>query len=299
MAKKRTKVGFVGLGLMGTPMAECLLKAGYPLTVWNRTPGKMEPLAAAGAKKAVSPEAAAKGADFVVVMVADDGALDNVLFDEEGLSRGMKRSSLLINCSTTSPAMSWRAATALRSLKVHYLEAPVMWGVSAAHEGKLQVLVGGSRDDFDRAKPILEAFGKDIHYVGEVGKGATMRIACSVMVAAMMQTFAEAFVLARKTGVPFETMMEILHAGPIESPLYRFAEQTIVNAGGRPNFYLKHMVKDLNLATDLARQLDVPLPLASQVRQMLTIVKNLGKGNDDFSSILEVMAAWSGVALRG
>jgi len=120
-----------------------------------------------------------------------------------------------------------------------------------------------------------------------------------VMVAAMMQTFAEAFVLARKTGVPFETMMEILHAGPVESPLYRFAEQTIVNAGGRPTFYLKHMVKDLNLATDLARQLDVPLPLASQVRQMLTIVKNLGKGNDDFSSVLDVMAAWSGVALRG
>ncbi|MCX5649155.1 MAG: NAD(P)-dependent oxidoreductase [Planctomycetota bacterium] len=298
MAKKRTKVGFVGLGLMGTPMAECLLKAGYLLTVWNRTPGKMEPLAAAGAKKAVSPAAVAKGADFVVVMVADDGALDNVLFDEEGLSRGMKRSSLLINCSTTSPAMSWRAATALRSLKVHYLEAPVMWSVSAAQEGKLQVLVGGSRNDFARAKPILDALGT-VHYVGEVGKGATMRIACSVMVAAMMQTFAEAFVLARKAGVPFETMMEILHAGPVESPLYRIAEQTIVNAGGRPNFYLKHMVKDLNLATDLARQLDVPLPLASQVRQMFTIVKNLGKGNDDFSSVLEVMAAWSGVALRG
>jgi len=184
MAKKRTKVGFVGLGLMGAPMAECLLKAGYPLTVWNRTPEKVDPLAAAGAKKAASPEAAAKGADFVIVMVADDAALDNVLFSDEGLSRGMKRSSLLINCSTTSPAMSWRAATALRSLKVHYLEAPVMWSVSAAQEGKLQVLVGGSRDDFERAKPVLEALGEDIHYVGEVGKGATMRIACSVIIAA-------------------------------------------------------------------------------------------------------------------
>ncbi|MGB2613626.1 MAG: NAD(P)-dependent oxidoreductase [Phycisphaerae bacterium] len=299
MAKKRTKVGFVGLGVMGTPMAECLLRAGYPLSVWNRTAEKMEPLAAAGAKKAVSPEAVAKGADFVVVMVSDDAALDSVLFSEEGLSRGMKRSSVLVNCSTTSPTMSWRAATALRSLKVHYLEAPVMGSAAAAQEARLQMLVGGHRDDFAKAKPILEAFGKEIHYVGDVGKGATMKIACCLMVAAMVQAFGECFVLARKAGIPFETMMEVLHAGPLDSPLYRAAEQAIVNAGGRPTFLLKHMQKDLNLATDLARQLDVPLPLASQLRQMLTTAKNLGKGNEDYTAMLDVMAAWSGVALRG
>jgi 3-hydroxyisobutyrate dehydrogenase-like beta-hydroxyacid dehydrogenase len=299
MAKKRTKVAFIGLGVMGTPMAEGILKAGYPLAVWNRTAERMDPLAAAGAKKAVSPEAAAKGADFVLVMVSDDAALDGVLFGEEGLSRGMKRSSLLINCSTTSPAMGWRAATALRSLKVHYLEAPVMGSVTAAQESRLQVLVGGHRDDFAKAKPILEAFGKEIHYVGDVGKAATMRIAYSLMVAAMVQAFGECFVLVRKAGIPFETMMEVLHAGPLDSPLYRAAEQSIVNAGARPHFYLKHMHKDLNLATDLARQFDVPLLLASLARQMLTVAKNLGRGNEDYTAMLDVLATWSGVALRG
>jgi len=299
MTRKRTKVGFVGLGLMGAPMAERLLKAGYPLAVWNRTPEKAEPLGAAGAAKAKSPAGAARGADFVFVMVADDAALDTVLFGEEGLSRGMKRRSMLINCSTTSPGMSYRAATALRSLQVHYLEAPVMWSVREAREGELQILVGGSRDDFAKAKPVLEAFGKDIHHIGDLGKGTMMKLACSLMVAAMLETFGEFFTLARKAGIPFETMMEVLHAGPLESPLYGFAEQAIVNAGGRPNFFLKHMQKDMNLATDLARQLDVPVPLTSHVRQMLTAAKNLGHGDEDVSAVLDVMAAWAGVPLRG
>jgi len=299
MAKKRTKVGFVGLGLMGAPMAECILKAGYPLAVWNRTAEKADPLAAAGATKAASPAAAARGADFVVVMVADDAALDSVLFGEEGLSRGMKRGGLLINCSTTSPAMSFRAATALRSLGVRYLEAPVMGSIAAAREGKLQILVGGSSDDLTKDQPVLEALGKDIHYVGDVGKGATLKLAFNLMVAAMWQTFAEFFVLARKTGIPFETMMEVLHAGPLESPIYRAAEQAIVNPGGRPTFFLKHMHKDVNLATDLSRQLDLPMPLTSSVRQVLTAAKNLGRGDEDISALLDVMANWSGVTLRG
>jgi len=299
MAKKRTKVGFVGLGLMGTPMAERVLKAGYPLSVWNRTEDKARALAAQGAKTAPSPAAAARGADFVIVMVSDDAALDSVLFGDEGIARAMKRGAVLINCSTTSPGMSYRAATAIRSMSVRYIEAPVMWSVQAAREGKLQVIVGGSRDDFVKAQPILEVFGKPVHYVGELGKGATMILASNLMLAAMMQVFAEFFVLCRKAGIPFETMMEVLHAAPVESPLYGFAEQAVVNPGGRPNLYLKHMLKDVNMACDLGRQLDVPLPLTSEVRYLLTCAKNLGRGEEDFTSVLDVMAGWSGVQMRG
>jgi 3-hydroxyisobutyrate dehydrogenase-like beta-hydroxyacid dehydrogenase len=299
MAKKRTKVGFIGLGLMGAPMAERLLAAGYPLVVWNRTEDKAATLAAQGAKKAATPAAAVRGADFVIVMVADDAAFDAVLFGEAGMARDMKRGSTLINCSTTSPAINYRAATALRNMSVRYLEAPVMWSVQAAREGKLQVLVGGSRDDFARAKSLLDAFGPQVHYIGDVGKGATMKLACGLMLAGMTQVFAEFFVLGRKAGIPFETLMEVLHAGPLESPVYRFAEQAIVNPGGRPNCYLKHAVKDINLALDLGRNLDVPLPLASTARQMLTCAKNLGRGDADASSVIDVLAAWSGIAVRG
>ena len=129
MAKKRTKVGFVGLGLMGAPMAANLLKAGYPLQVWNRTPDKADPLVAEGATRCPTAAEAARGADFVVVMVADDPALDMVLFSDEGLTRGLKRGAILINCSTTSPGLGFRAATALRSLSVRYLECPIMRSV--------------------------------------------------------------------------------------------------------------------------------------------------------------------------
>ena len=299
MAKKRTKVGFVGLGLMGAPMAHNLLKAGFPLSVWNRSPEKIEPLAAAGAVRATSPATAARRADFVIVMVADDLALDNVIFGEEGLARGMKRGAALINCSTTSPGICFRAATALRSLAVHYLEAPVMGNVQAAREGRLQLLVGGSQADFEKAKPVLNVLGKDVHYIGDVGKGASLKLACNLLMSGMGQAFAEFFVLSRKAGVPFETVMEVLHAGPLDSPIFRSAEQAVVNAGGRPNFYLKHMLKDANLAGDLSRQYDVPIPAAAAARQILVAAKNQGHGDDDYTAVINLMAAWAGVSLRG
>lgn len=299
MARKRTKVGFAGLGLMGSPMAACLLKAGYPLQVWNRTAEKADPLVADGAVRAATPAEAARGADFVVIMVADDAAFDSVLFSEEGLSRGLKRGAILINCSTTSPGIGFRAATALRSLSVRYVEAPVMRSVQAAREGKLQMLVAGSRDDVAKARPILDALATDIHHIGDIGKAATLKLACNLMVADIMQAFTECFVLARKSGVSFETMMEVLHAGPLDSQILRYAEHTVVNPGGRPSFYLKHMLKDLNLAQDLSRQLDVPIPLTAMTRQLLAVAKNLDKGDEDFGAMVEMMAKWAGVAVRG
>jgi 3-hydroxyisobutyrate dehydrogenase-like beta-hydroxyacid dehydrogenase len=299
MAKKRTKVGFIGLGLMGAPMAANVLKGGYPLQVWNRTGDKAASLAAAGAIATALPSEAARGADFVLVMVSDDAALDSVLFGDDGLSRGLKRGAMLINCSATSPGMSFRAATALRSLSVRYLEAPVMRSVQAARDGKLQMLVGGNREDFSKAEPLLRTMASDIHYIGEIGKATTMKVALGPLVATLMQAYAEYFVLARKSGIPFETMMEVLKAGPLDSPLFRHMEQVVVNPGARPSFYLKHLVKDINLAMDLARNMDVPLPLTAEVRQMLVTAKNLGRADDDFATLLDLMAQWSGVAVRG
>ena len=284
---------------MGSPMAANLVRAGFTLQVWNRTPEKCQPLVAEGAVQAPSPAAAARGADVVIVMVADDGALDQVLFAEEGLSRGMKRGAILVNCSTTSPGLGFRAATALRSLSVRYLEAPVMRSVQAAREGRLQILLGGSAEDVERARPVLECLGTDLHHIGEIGKASTMKLACNLLVAATTAAFAECFVMARKSAIPFETMMEVLHAGPLDSQVLNAAEQIIVNPGGRPSFYLRHMLKDLNLALELARQLDVPAPVTATVRQMLTAAKNLDHGNEDFGAIVEVLAQWASVAVRG
>lgn len=298
-ARKRTKVAFIGLGLMGAPMAGNLARAGFSLQVWNRTPDKAQPVVAEGAVLAPSPAAAAKGADIVIVMVADDAALDQVLFAEEGLSRGMKRGAVLVNCSTTSPGIGFRAATALRSLSVRYLEAPAMRGVQAAREGRLQILVGGSAEDLERVRPVLACLATDIHHIGEIGKAATLKLACNLLVATITSAFAESFVLARKSGIQFETMMEVIHAGPLDSQILRDAEQTVVNPGGRPGYYLRHMLKDLNLALELGRQLEVPVPLTAATRQMLTVAKNLDHGNEDFGAILELLALWSGVAVRG
>jgi 3-hydroxyisobutyrate dehydrogenase-like beta-hydroxyacid dehydrogenase len=299
MAKKRTKVGFVGLGLMGAPMAANILKAGYPLQVWNRTGDKIEPLRASGVVRAALPSEAARGADFVMVMVSDDNALDSVLFGDDGLSRGLKRGAILINCSTVSPTITYRAASALRSISVRYLEAPVMRSVQAAREGKLQMLVGGNREDFTKAEPLLRAVASDIHHIGDIGKAVTMKLACNALMAVMMQAFSEYFVMGRKAGIPFEMMMEVLKTGPLDSPLYRYMEQVVVNPGGRPSFFLKHMVKDVNLVQELARNMDLPLPLTAQVRQLLVEAKNLGRGDEDFATLLDLMAQWAGVPVRG
>jgi 3-hydroxyisobutyrate dehydrogenase len=298
-ARRRTKVGFIGLGLMGAPMAANLVRAGFTVQVWNRTPEKCQPLVAEGAIQAPSPAAAARGADVVIVMVADDAALDQVLFAEEGLSRGMKRGAILVNSSTTSPGLGFRAATALRSLSVRYLEAPVMRSVQAAREGRLQILLGGSAEDVEKARPVLECLGTDLHHIGEIGKASTMKLACNLLVAATTAAFAECFVMARKSAIPFETMMEVLHAGPVDSQILNAAEQIVVNPGGRPSFYLRHMLKDLNLALELARQLDVPAPVTATVRQMLTAAKNLDHGNEDFGAIVDLLAQWACVAVRG
>ena len=299
MTKKRTKLGFVGLGLMGMPMAANILRAGYPVQAWNRTAEKADPLVAQGAVKAATPAAAARGADFVVVMVADDAALDNVVFSDEGLSRGMKRGATLINCSTVSPGINFRAATALRSLSVRYLEAPVMGNPQAARDGKLQMLIGGHREDFEKAKPVLDALADHIHYLGDVGKASTMKLACNLLVATIIQAFSEYFVLGRKAGLPFETMMEVLHTGPLDSAFLRYAEQAIVNPGARPNFYLRHMLKDVNLMLDLARQMDMPSPLTAAVRQILVAARNLGRGDEDCTAVVDLMATWSGIPVRG
>ena len=298
-SRKRTKVGFIGLGTMGIAMAATLVKARFPLQVWNRTPEKARDLIEEGALVAPTPALAAKGADVVIVMVADDAALDTVLFGEGGLSRGLKRGAVLVNCSTTSPGIGFRAATALRSLSVRYLEAPVMRSVQAAREGNLQILVGGSADNLAKVRTVLEALGAEIHHVGDIGRAATTKLACNLLVATLTQAFAEAFVMARKSGVPFETMMEVLHAGPLDCQVVRDAEHIVVNPGGRPNHLLRHMLKDVNLALELARQLDVPLPLTATVRQLLSAADNLGRGNDDFGAIIEMMAEWAGVTMRG
>lgn len=297
--RRRTKVAFIGQGLMGVPMAARLCEAGFSLQVWNRTPEKAQEVVEAGATFAESPAAAAKSAEVVIIMVSDDAALDTVLFGEQGASRGLKRGAVVVNCSTTSPTIAFRAATALRSLSVRYLEAPVMRSVQAAREGKLQILVGGSEDDLEKARKVLQALGSDIHHVGDVGKAATLKLACNVLLACLTQAFAESFVLARKNGVPFETMMDVLHAGPLDSQALRDAEQIVVNPGGRPGFYLRHMLNDLNLAMELAQQLDLPAPLTATTRQLLSAADNLGLSNADFGALVELMSKWSGVAMRG
>ena len=297
--RRRTKVGFIGQGLMGVPMAARLIQAGFSLRVWNRTPEKAQEAVEAGATFAETPAAAAKGADVVIIMVADDAALDAVLFGERGASRGLRRGAVVVNCSTTSPTIAFRAATALKSLWVRYLEAPVMRSVQAARDGNLQILVGGSADDLEKARKVLEVVGSDIHHVGDVGKAATLKLACNVLLACVTQGFAEYFVLSRKNGVPFETMMEVLHAGPLNSQALRDAEQIVVNPGGRPNFYLRHMLNDLDLAMELAQQLDLPVPLTAATRQLLSVAENLGLGNEDCGAVVELMSKWSGVAMRG
>ncbi len=293
-----SSVGFIGLGIMGQPMAMNLVKEGYRVAVYNRTAGKAEPLGAAGAKIASSPAEAAREADIVYTILSDSAAMEEVTLGKSGILEAIRPGALLIDSSTISPTVSRKLACQTAGKGANFLDAPVTGSKHGAEKGELTFMIGGHREDFERALPLLQVLGKKHIYCGPHGAGLSAKLAQNAIQSTMVEIFCEGFVLAAKAGVKPETMMEIIQSSLARAALTDFKAPFIFQGDFTPYFPLKWMHKDLELAMEAAYAQGVPMPAASAVKEVYAAAKAQGKGDLDYAVVVTFLEELAGVKVR-
>jgi 3-hydroxyisobutyrate dehydrogenase-like beta-hydroxyacid dehydrogenase len=288
-------VGFVGLGVMGGGVAKRLLDAGHTLTVWNRTREKADWLIDAGARWADSPRDVAEASQFVFTMVTNTAAVRAVCDGRDGILAGLAPGKVYVDMSTASPANTRALAEQVEQIGAHMLDAPVSGSVTTLEQGKLSIMVGGDADVFERAKPILEAIGPKVFHLGPNGAAVTMKIATNLSLAVQMLAFSEGVLLAEKSGIPRETAVEVLLASVIASPMVAYRGPFVLEQPDEAWFDVNMMQKDMNLALELGRELDVPLPTTAVTNELLTAARGMGLDDKDFAVVFDVLARMSGI----
>jgi 3-hydroxyisobutyrate dehydrogenase-like beta-hydroxyacid dehydrogenase len=288
-------LGFVGLGVMGSRMAKRLLDAGHTVTGYNRTKSKAQWLLDAGMKWADTPRAVAQSAEIIFSMVTNTEALKAVTSGPDGILAGLGRGKVYIDMSTVSPAASREIASQVAAKGAQMLDAPVSGSVSTLEEGKLSIMVGGDRTACERARPILEAIGPKVTYVGGNGLAVSMKIATNLSLAVQMLAFSEGVLLAEKSGIARETAVEVLLNSVIASPMVKYRGPFVLKMPDEAWFDVNMMQKDLLLALEMGRGLDVPLPTTAITNEMLTAARGMGLGKKDFAVLVEVLARMAGL----
>ncbi len=288
-------VGFVGLGVMGSRMVKRLLDAGHKVTGYNRTKSKAQWLLDAGMKWGASPRAVAQAADVTLSMVTNTAALEAVAQGPDGLLAGLAQGKLYIDMSTVSPAASRELAAKVAAKGAKMLDAPVSGSVSTLEEGKLSIMVGGDKDAFERALPVLEAIGPKVTHVGGNGLAVSMKIATNLSLAVQMLAFSEGVLLAEKSGIARATAVEVLLNSVIASPMVKYRGPFVLKMPEEAWFDVNMMQKDLLLALEAGRQLDVPLPTTAVTNEMLTAARGMGLAEKDFAVLFEALGRMAGV----
>lgn len=287
-------VGFVGLGVMGSRMVKRLLEAGHAVTGYNRTKSKAQWLVDAGMKWADTPRAAAQAGDFVFSMVTNTEALQAVTTGADGILAGLSANKIYIDMSTVSPSTSRELAKQVEAKGAQMLDAPVSGSVITLEEGKLSIMVGGNRSALERARPILEAIGPKVTHVGGNGLAVSMKIATNLSLAVQMLAFSEGVLLAEKSGIPRETAVEVLLNSVIASPMVKYRGPFVLKMPDEAWFDVNMMQKDMLLALEMGRQLEVPLPTTAITNQMLTAARGMGLAEKDFAILFEALARMAG-----
>jgi 3-hydroxyisobutyrate dehydrogenase-like beta-hydroxyacid dehydrogenase len=280
-------VGLIGLGLMGRPMGLNLLKAGYALTVWNRTAARAEELVVAGAKLAKSPHEVAAASDFLISMVSDPPALEEVLWGEAGAMAALKRGTIYMDSSTVSPALARKIAAACAERGARFLDAPVTGGDWGARKGELVFMIGGDAETLKEAEPVIGVMGKKWFHLGPNGAGQTIKLAMNAILALQVGALAEAIALVRGAGLEGEKLVEVMQSSMARSGVLDVKAPNLLKGEYVPSFPLRLMHKDLGLALDLANQLGVPLPATAAARETYSAVKGAAKEDLDYSAIMK------------
>jgi 3-hydroxyisobutyrate dehydrogenase-like beta-hydroxyacid dehydrogenase len=288
-------LGYVGLGVMGGQMAARLLTKGHTVTGYNRTKSKAQWLIDKGMKWADSPRSVAEAADTTFVMVTNSAALEAVANGPDGLLAGLGAGKLIIDMSTVSPAVSRNLATKVREKGADMVDAPVSGSVITLQQGKLSVMVGGKAATFDRVKPLLDDVGPKVTHVGDNGLALSMKIATNLSLMAQMLSFSESVLLAEKSGIAREVAVDVLTHSVIASPMVQYRGPFVLNMPEEAWFDVNMMQKDMQLALEMGRQLDVPLPTTAIGNEMLTAARGMGLANRDFATVFDVLARMAGV----
>jgi 3-hydroxyisobutyrate dehydrogenase len=291
------RVGFIGLGTMGAAMAANIVRAGFPLTVWNRTSGRGQELVDLGASFVETPAAVAADSDVVVICVSDTPDVEAILFGADGVTAGAREGTLLIDCSTIAPSGSWKFAERLDALGLAMVDAPVSGGSEGARNATLTIFVGGHERDVERARPVLTAMGRTITHVGPIGAGQAVKAVNQVILAGAYLGVAEGIVLAIKAGLDVPQVIEALGGGAAQSWVLANRSGRMLDNDYPLGFKLALHRKDLAIALGLADQLGVSLPLAAMTAALESGLIAQGHGDEDMSALARAIRQLS--ALEG
>jgi len=289
------KLGFVGLGVMGSQMVNRLLGKGHTVTGYNRTRAKAQWLVEKGMGWADSPREVAGSSDFTFAMVTNAAAIQAITEGPDGLLAGLGAGKIFIDMSTVSPAVSRALAAKVRALGADMVDSPVSGSVITLQEGKLSVMVGGRKETFDKIKPLLLDIGPKVTHVGDNGLALSMKIATNLSLAVQMLAFSEGVLLAEKSGIAREVAVDVLVNSAIASPMIKYRGPFVLEQPEEAWFDVNMMQKDMVLAMDLGRQLDVPLPTTAASNEFLTAARAMGWVKYDFACMFDVLAAMAGV----
>jgi 3-hydroxyisobutyrate dehydrogenase-like beta-hydroxyacid dehydrogenase len=285
----KPSIGFIGLGLMGKPMSVNLLKAGYPVTVWNRTASRADEVVAAGGTLAKSPREVAASCDFLITIVSDPPALEEVLWGkdgDDGALSALKAGATYMDSSTVSPALARKISAACAKQNVRFLDAPVTGGDWGAKKGELLFMIGGDAETIKDAEPILGVLGKKWFHLGPNGAGQTIKLAMNAILALQVEALAEAIALVKAAGLQPEKLVEVMQSSMARSGVLDVKSQNLLKGDYTPSFPLRLMLKDIDLALDLAKQVGVTLPATAAAQQTYGQVKRDAKEDLDYSGVM-------------
>jgi 3-hydroxyisobutyrate dehydrogenase-like beta-hydroxyacid dehydrogenase len=291
-----SKVGFIGLGVMGGQMVNRLLSKGHTVTGYNRTRSKAQWLIDKGMKWEDSPRAVAAASDFTFAMVTNAAAISAVTEGSEGMLAGLGPGKIFLDMSTVSPSVSRALAAKVRERGADMVDSPVSGSVITLQDGKLSVMVGGRRQTFEKVKPLLEDVGPKVTYVGDNGVALSMKIATNLSLAVQMLAFSEGVLLAEKSGIAREIAVDVLTHSAVASPMIQYRGPFVLKQPEEAWFDVNMMQKDMVLAMELGRQLDVPLPTTAISNEFLTAARGMGMEKLDFACMFDVLARMSGIS---
>jgi 3-hydroxyisobutyrate dehydrogenase-like beta-hydroxyacid dehydrogenase len=291
-------VGFIGLGIMGSRMAANLVRAGFDVTVYNRTAEKADAWAAEhGGRVVQTPREAAQGAVAVISMVVDGTQVEEVLLGPDGAVEGAAPGTLVIDSSTIAPADARRIGAALAERELHFMDAPVSGSSPKAEDGTLTIMAGGSGEDFARAKPLFDAMGEVILHVGPLGHGQTVKVISNAVSATNAATLAQALVVGKATGVDLGALVDVLGASSSASTMVTLKAKPMLAHDYTPLFRLEHMLKDVGICLDEGEAAGVPFPSAALARELYVAAMGRGLADEDFAAVLEAVEGIAGLRI--
>jgi len=291
-------IGFIGLGIMGKPMSKNLLKAGYPLVVYDIVSAAVDEVAQAGAEKGASPRDVAARADVVITMLPNSPQVKEVVLGKDGVIETMRPGSILIDMSSIAPLVSREVAVRLAEKKIRMLDAPVSGGEPKAIDGTLSIMVGGNQADFDECLPAMKTMGASVVLCGEIGAGNVTKLANQIVVGANIAAVAEALVMATKAGVNPDLVFQAIRGGLAGSTVMNAKAPMMIDRNFKPGFRINLHIKDLNNVRDTAKEIAVPTPLTDEVIKMMQSLRDEGMGDADHGALVRFYEKVAGIELH-